>query len=79
MTANAILTIKDCDRSMPVLATSGDGGFHLSGYTFHLGDAFVSKHVELSGIAPTPIRVLVQRHTKEGTAFAIPYVPTRWN
>jgi len=64
---------------MPVLATAGDGGFHLSGYSFHLGDAFVSRHVELTGLAPSPIRVLIQRHTRDGTAFAIPYAPMRGN
>ncbi len=80
MAPNATLSIKDNDTSTPVTVVPADGGFYLRGHSLYLGDAFVSRNVELSGdFAEASIRVLIQRHTEGGEAFAIPYIPTRWN
>ena len=80
MTPNATLAIKDNNTSMPVTAVPGNGRYMLHGHTLYLGDAFVSRHVELSGdFTKAPIRVLIQSHTEDGRALAIRYMPIRRN
>jgi hypothetical protein len=81
MTPNARLAIKNNNTSMPVtILGPHNGGLLLEGHSLYLGDAYASQHVELtSDFNGTPVRVLIQSHTIDGRALAIPYMPIRRN
>ncbi|AGB71058.1 MULTISPECIES: hypothetical protein [Rhizobium] len=81
MTLNARLAIKNNNTSMPVTILGlRNGGLLLQGHSLFLGDAYASHDVELiSDFTEVPVRVLIQSHTIDGRALAIPYMSVRRN